>query len=73
MIKLISAFRRAIDMSLEECQSYWRDTHSLLIKKPAAALRVLRYVQVHTIDDPLNELLRAGRGEIGRASCRERV
>jgi hypothetical protein len=51
-------------MSLEECQSYWRNTHGLLVRKHAAALRVLRYVQVHTIDDPLNELLRAGRGEV---------
>ncbi|UCG82213.1 MAG: EthD domain-containing protein, partial [Dehalococcoidia bacterium] len=64
MIKLISVFRRVPNMSLEECQSYWRDTHGQLIKKHAADLRVHRYVQVHTIDDPLNEILRAGRGEI---------
>jgi uncharacterized protein (TIGR02118 family) len=64
MIKLISVFRRAPNMSLDQCQSYWRDTHGQLVKKHAAALRVHRYVQVHTIDDPLNELLSAGRGEI---------
>jgi len=64
MIKLVYVFRRLPNLTLEECQSYWRDTHALLVRQHAAALRVLRYVQVHTIDDPLNEVLRAGRAEI---------
>jgi hypothetical protein len=64
MVKLIHVFRRLPGLSLEECQAYWRETHSQLVRRHAKTLGVHRYVQVHTIDDPLNEMLRASRGEI---------
>ena len=64
MIKLVHVFRRLPSLTLEECQRYWREKHSKLVVQHAKTLRVLRYVQVHTIDDPLNEMLRASRGEI---------
>jgi hypothetical protein len=64
MIKLVYVFRRLPGLSLQQCQKYWREEHSQLVRRHAKALRVLRYVQVHTIDDPLNELLRASRGDI---------
>jgi len=64
MIKLVHVFRRSPNLTLEECQRYWREKHSKLVQRHAKALRMLRYVQVHTIDDPLNEMLRASRGEI---------
>lgn len=62
MIKMVYVFRRLPNLSLEECQSYWRETHGPLVRQHAAALRVLRYVQVHTIEDRLNDALRASRG-----------
>ena len=59
---LLHAFWRLPGQSLEECQSYWRETHGPLLQQQAAALGVVRYVQSHRIDDPLNEVMRAGRG-----------
>jgi hypothetical protein len=64
MIKLVHVFRRLPSLTLEECQRYWREKHSKLVLRHAKRFHVLRYVQVHTIDDPLNEMLRASRGEI---------
>ncbi|MEW6444023.1 MAG: EthD domain-containing protein [bacterium] len=62
MIRLTYVLRRLPHLSRNDFQSYWRNTHGPLVAKNAAAIRVRRYVQVHTIEDPLNELLRASRG-----------
>ncbi len=62
MIKLIYCLRRVPDLSREEFQRYWRETHGPLVRERAAALGIKRYVQVHTLDGPLNEALRASRG-----------
>jgi uncharacterized protein (TIGR02118 family) len=51
-------------MSLEEFQKYWRENHGPLVAKHATTLNILRYVQVHTLDDPLNEALPGGRGKM---------
>ncbi len=64
MVKLVYVFRRLPGLTLEECQRYWREKHSRLVRRHAKALSILHYVQVHTMDDPLNEMLRASRGEI---------
>jgi uncharacterized protein (TIGR02118 family) len=62
MIKLVYCLRRLPEMSLEEFQSYWRETHGPLVRDRAAALGIRRYVQVHTLESPLNEAMRAARG-----------
>jgi uncharacterized protein (TIGR02118 family) len=49
-------------MSREEFQRYWRETHGPHVRERAAALGIRRYVQVHTLDSPLNEAMRASRG-----------
>ena len=61
MIKLVFCLRRRPEMSLAEFQRYWRETHAALVKKHAPALKIKRYVQVHTRDHPLNAALRATR------------
>jgi len=61
-MKLVHFFCRLPGLSLPECQTYWRDTHGPLVQQHAAALGMLRYVQSHTIDDPLNDAMRAMRG-----------
>jgi len=61
MIKLVYFFCRLPNLSLEECHSYWRETHGPLVQRHAAALRLFRYVQVRTLEDPLNEAFRATR------------
>ena len=61
MIKLVYCLRRLPNLSREEFQHYWWDTHGPLVRHRAQALAIRRYVQVHTLDSPLNELLRQSR------------
>ena len=62
MIKLVYCLRRIPELSREEFQRYWREKHGALVRDRAAALGIQRYVQVHTLDSPLNEAMRASRG-----------
>lgn len=62
MIKLCFALRRLPELSREDFQAYWWDRHAPLVKQHAAALRIRRYVQTHSLGSPLDEALRASRG-----------
>lgn len=62
MVKLIFCARRAAHLSRAEFQRYWREVHGPLVRTYAAVLRIRRYVQVHTLDHPVQEALRASRG-----------
>src|SRR5213594_34170 len=62
MVKLVFCLTRLPHLSRAEFQRYWRETHGPLVRQHAAALHIRRYVQVHTLDDPLQEMLRASRG-----------
>jgi uncharacterized protein (TIGR02118 family) len=62
MIKLTFCARRLPHLSLEEFQRYWREVHGPLVRQHAATLRIRRYVQVHALDDPVNDGLRESRG-----------
>ncbi len=62
MIKLVYCLRRLPHLSREEFQRYWRETHGPLVRSHADALRIRRYVQVHTLDSPLNDVIGASRG-----------
>ena len=61
MIKLVYCLRRLPHLSLEEFQRYWLQKHGPLVRSHAQALRIKRYVQVHTLDHPLNEAIRRSR------------
>lgn len=61
MIKLVYCLRRLPHLSLEEFQRYWLQEHGPLVRSRAKALAVKRYVQVHTLDHPLNEAIRRSR------------
>ena len=50
MIKLVFALRRRPELSLEQFQTYWRETHAPLVAERADVLKIRRYVQVHTKD-----------------------
>ena len=67
MIKLTFVIRRLPTLSRADFQKYWLETHGPLVRSHADALRIRRYVQSHTIETPLNEALRAGRG--GPEAC----
>jgi uncharacterized protein (TIGR02118 family) len=61
MVKLVFCARRLSHLSRDAFQRYWRETHGPLVRRHAATLRIRRYMQVHTLDDPLNDTLREGR------------
>jgi len=62
-IKLVFCCRRNPAMSREEFQRYWRESHGPLVRSLRAALpQMRRYVQSHTLETPINEAIRAGRG-----------
>ena len=62
MIRLVYVLRRLPNLSRQEFQTYWRDTHGPLVARHSTVMRVRRYVQTHTLDDPINDLLQAPRG-----------
>ncbi len=62
MIRLTFVLRRKPEMSRAEFQQYWRNVHGPLVAKSSTALNMLRYVQVHTLDDPINDQLAEARG-----------
>lgn len=61
MVKLTFCLRRQAHLSREAFQKYWRETHGPLVRERAEAIGAVRYVQVHTGYDALNDALRAGR------------
>lgn len=61
MIKLTFAVRRRADVDEIEFHRYWRDEHGPLVRSFQKALGIRRYVQVHRIDTPFNDALRASR------------
>ncbi len=49
-------------MTLPDFQSYWLDKHGPLVARYSTVLRIRKYVQVHTIEDPLSRELQTTRG-----------
>lgn len=62
MIKLVFPLHRLPELSPEQFQTYWFETHAPLVVQHARALRIKRYVQLHTLSTPLNPALRESRG-----------
>jgi uncharacterized protein (TIGR02118 family) len=66
VVKLVYCLRRLSNLSLEEFQRYWLETHGPLVRKHVQALGIRRYVQVHTLDDEANRLLQESRRGVER-------
>ncbi|HEX4209662.1 MAG TPA: EthD domain-containing protein [Candidatus Binataceae bacterium] len=64
MIRLVYLLRRKPEMSLADFQQYWRTAHGPLVAGHAAKLDILRYVQLHTLQDQLNDQLAGARGKM---------
>ena len=62
MIKLVFCLRRRPELSREEFQRYWYETHAPLVRKHAEILGIRRYIQVHSTDNPLNAPIQRSRG-----------
>lgn len=52
MIRLTYLLRRKADRSFEDFQAYWRDVHGPLVAARAGVLNIVKYVQVHALQDP---------------------
>ena len=61
VIKLTFAVRRRADVAEEEFHRYWRDEHGPLVRSFQDVLGIRRYVQVHRLETPFNDALRASR------------
>jgi len=58
MIKISFCMRRLPHLSREEFQTYWRDKHPMAVPPDAIpTLGVKRYIQVHTLDTDLRDLV----------------
>jgi uncharacterized protein (TIGR02118 family) len=62
MIKFIYCVRRRPEMTPEQFRKYWLENHGPLVRSCAKALRARKYVQSHTLDTPLNQVVRQARG-----------
>jgi len=62
MIRLEFALRRKPGMSRAEFQEYWRERHGPLVARHSTTLAIHRYIQLHTLDDPINDALAEARG-----------
>ncbi|KAB7739624.1 EthD family reductase [Parvibaculum sedimenti] len=61
MIKLTFCLTRKPGMSREAFQDYWFNNHAPLVAKHRAALKIRRYVQLHTGDFAMTDAIRAAR------------
>lgn len=64
MIRLVFTLRRKPGMSRVEFQQYWRDVHGPMVAKHSSTLNIQRYIQLHTLDDPINDQLAGARGKM---------
>ncbi len=62
MIKLVMCLCRRSDITREQFQDYWLNSHGPFFMKNADAMGAKKYVQSHTVDTPLNEGMRTSRG-----------
>jgi uncharacterized protein (TIGR02118 family) len=62
MIKLTYALVRLPHLTRAEFQTYWFETHAPLVASVKEALRIRRYVQLHSLSADVSEQIRASRG-----------
>ncbi|MGR8921224.1 MAG: EthD domain-containing protein [Gammaproteobacteria bacterium] len=62
MIRIAFALRRKAGMSREEFQDYWQNVHGPLVARHSTTLKIHRYIQLHTLEDPINDALAEARG-----------
>ncbi len=61
MIKLTFCLHRLPNLSREAFQKYWFEKHAPLVAKNSKVLRIRRYVQMHSVTDEMNDVIRASR------------
>ena len=66
MIKLTFCLHRKSGLSLAEFQAYWWEKHAPLVASHKEALRIRKYVQLHSRELDYNDGLRASRAPGGQ-------
>ncbi len=66
MLKLIMCVKRLPELTKEEFDAYWRNSHASLVRRHAAILGIRRYIQTY----PLSNLTAQRALEQGRGSDR---
>ncbi len=61
MIQLTFCLHRLPSLSREAFQKYWFEHHAPLVAKYSEVLRIRRYVQMHSVTDAINDVIRASR------------
>lgn len=61
MLKLTFCLTRKPGMTREAFQEYWFNNHAPLVAKHREALKIRRYVQLHTGDFAMTDAIRAAR------------
>ena len=61
-VRIFYCYRHLASMSLQQAQQYWSMTHGPWVRKHAHAGSVLRYIQVHMLEDAFADKMRAARG-----------
>lgn len=65
MIKMIFCLRRLPHLSREQFQQYWLEQHAPLVREVAPLLRIRRYVQSHSFEDPrISASIEARKGQV---------
>jgi len=62
MFKITFCLRRRPDLTAEQFDAYWRETHAPLVRKHADVLRIRRYVQSTRFDSDLAGIAATVRG-----------
>lgn len=62
MIRITFLLRRKPELTREAFQAYWLNEHGPLVASHAKRINALRYVQVHAVDDPVNDAMAEARG-----------
>lgn len=62
MIKVVYCLVRKEGMSREKFQNYWLNQHADKVKQRANAIGMVRYVQSHSYDTPMNAGMAQERG-----------
>lgn len=62
MIKLVYCLMRKQGITAEAFHSYWLQRHAPKVAERQKALRAVRYIQSHTVEPGINDLLQQSRG-----------
>ncbi|MDY6821347.1 MAG: EthD domain-containing protein [Deferribacterota bacterium] len=65
MIRLEFVLKKREDIASDKFYEYWLNNHGTLVAKHREALKVQKYIQLHTIDDELNHIFSQQRGTMG--------